>query len=81
MCVCVCRGGGWVGGAQTSFNGSKLSPSASAVVQNFGLHEGFLTLKAPITTVADDIHKYCFIGRGFTWKIKPYFLRKIKIKK
>ena len=56
-----------------------------------------LTLKAPITTAADDIHKYFFIvfqrildlmfqvnpllGRGFTWKIKPYFLRKIKVKK
>ena len=21
------------------------------------------------------------LGRGFTWKIKPYFLRKIKVKK
>ena len=49
-----------------------------------------LTLKAPITTAADDIHKYfvlffrenktwCFkwiLSRGFTWKIKLYFLRK-----
>ena len=56
-----------------------------------------LTLKAPVTTAADDIHKYFFIvfqrkqdlifqvnpllGRGFTWKIKPYFLWKIKVKK
>ena len=56
-----------------------------------------LTLKAPITTAADDIHKYFFIvfqikwdlmfqvnpllGRGFTWNIKPYFLRKVKVKK
>ena len=47
-------------------------------------------------TAADDIYKYFFIfffrenktlfhvnpliGRGFTWNIKPYFLRKIKIK-
>ena len=56
----------------------------------------YLTLKAPITTAADDIHKYFFIvfqrkydlmfqvnplqGRGFTWNIKPYFLQKIKVK-
>ena len=49
-----------------------------------------LTLKALITTAADDTHKYFFIvfqrkldfmfqvnpllGRGFTGKIKPYFL-------
>ena len=55
-----------------------------------------LTLKVPVTTAADDIHKYFFIvfqrkydlifqvnpllGRGFTSKIKAYFLRKIKVK-
>ena len=45
-----------------------------------------LTLKAPITTAADDIHKFhCFsekirLGRGFTLNIKPYFLQKIKVK-
>ena len=54
------------------------------------------TLKAPITTAADDIHKYFFIvfhrkkdlmfqvnpllARGFTLKIKSYFIRKIKVK-
>ena len=56
-----------------------------------------LTLKSPITTEADDTHKYIFIfsgesktifhmnplpsSRGFTWNIKPYFLQKIKVKK
>ena len=55
-----------------------------------------LTLKAPVTTAADDIHKYFFIifqrnqdlmfqvnpllGREFTRKIKSYSLRKIKVK-
>ena len=56
-----------------------------------------LTLKAPITTAADDIQKYIFpcfsekldlmfqvnplLGRGLTWKIKPYFLQTIKVNK
>ena len=56
-----------------------------------------LTLKAPITTAADNIHKYffhCFsekIRLDFSSefsarqrihiKIKPYFLQKIKVKK
>ena len=55
-----------------------------------------LTLKAPVTSAADDIHKYFSIvfqrkqdvmfqvnpllDRGFTRKIKPYFLRNIKVK-
>ena len=55
-----------------------------------------LTFKAPITTAADNIHKYFFnvfqrkdlifhvnplLGRGFTQNIKPYFLQNIKVKK
>ena len=56
-----------------------------------------LTLKAPVMTAAEDIHKYFFIvfserirldvssessvrQRIHMKKIKPYFLRKIKIK-
>ena len=31
----------------------------------FSMNEILLTLKAPITTAADDIHKYFFIG--FHW--------------
>ena len=46
-----------------------------------------LAHKAPITTVADDIHKYFYIvfQRKLNLmfqviQIKPYFLRKIKVK-
>ena len=47
-----------------------------------------LTLKEPVKTAADNIHRYFFIdfqrrldvSRGFTRKIKPYFLLKIKVK-
>ena len=54
-----------------------------------------LTLKAPIMTAADDIHKYFFIvfrenktivssessaRQRIHMKIKPYFLREIKVK-
>ena len=52
---------------------------------------GQLTLKAPIKTAADDIHKYffhCFsekirpdVSNESHEKIKPCFLRKIKVKK
>ena len=64
VCVCVCVSGG--GGLKLVL----MDPNSRRLLlqwyKTFGLHEGFLTLKAPITTVADDIHKYCFIGRGFT---------------
>ena len=48
------------------------------------IFDSILTLKAPVTTAADDIHTFSFfsekirldvsseIGRGFTRKIKPY---------
>ena len=51
------------------------------------------TLKVPITTAADDIRKYVLIvfsekirldiscESSDKWNIKPYFLRKIKLKK
>ena len=55
-----------------------------------------LTFKEPITTAADDIHKYVFIvfsekirldvssessaRQRIHIKIKPYFLQKIKVK-
>ena len=71
--------------------------SALTKVGNHKIVWAYLTHKVPITTAADDIHKYFFIfyqrkqdlifhvnpllGRGFTCNFKPYFLWKIKVNK